>query len=132
MNGGHTPDGRRDHRFTSLRGCACARREAVPERPHLSGLQRGERCPDLPGGEAGAAAAISCRPHGATGYLAAEPPVWRPAAAPSPPPPPQRPVFQFGPLLSLCGEAPSPRVHVCLWVLFLREHVSAQPRCYSQ
>jgi hypothetical protein len=45
MNGGHTPDNRRDHhsrrdhRFGSLRGCACARREAVPERSHLSGLQ---------------------------------------------------------------------------------------------
>jgi FixJ family two-component response regulator len=25
-----------------------ARRKAVPERLHLSGLQRGERCPDLP------------------------------------------------------------------------------------
>jgi hypothetical protein len=73
MNGGHTANSRCDHRFCSLRGCACARREAVPERPHLSGLQRGERCPDLPGRETGAAGvATSCRPHGATGYLAAE------------------------------------------------------------
>jgi hypothetical protein len=39
INGRHTPDSRRDHRFGSLRGCVCARREAVPERPHLSGLQ---------------------------------------------------------------------------------------------
>ena len=39
MHGGHTPDRRRAHRFGSLRGCACARSEAVPERPHLSSLQ---------------------------------------------------------------------------------------------
>jgi hypothetical protein len=39
MDGGHTPHSRRDHRFGSLRDCACARREAVPERSHLSGLQ---------------------------------------------------------------------------------------------
>jgi hypothetical protein len=45
----------------------------MPEQPHLSGLQRGERCPDLPGRETGAAGvATTCCPHGATGYLAAE------------------------------------------------------------
>jgi len=45
----------------------------MPERPHLSGLQRGERCPDLPSRETRAAgAATSCRPYGATGYLAAK------------------------------------------------------------
>jgi hypothetical protein len=30
MNGGHTPDSHRDHRFGSLRGRACPRREAMP------------------------------------------------------------------------------------------------------
>jgi hypothetical protein len=39
MNGGHTPDSHRDHRFGSLRGRARPRREAMPGRPHLSGLQ---------------------------------------------------------------------------------------------
>jgi hypothetical protein len=72
MDSGHSPVSRRDHRFGFLRGCACARREAVPERLHLSGLQRGEWCPDLPSRETTAAgAATRCRPHGATGYLAA-------------------------------------------------------------
>jgi hypothetical protein len=39
MNGGHTPGSHRDHRFGSLRGRARARRQAMPGRPHLSGLQ---------------------------------------------------------------------------------------------
>ena len=60
------------HRFGSLCGCACARSEAVSGRPHLSGLQRGERYSDLPGRETGAArVAGSCGPS-AKEYLAAE------------------------------------------------------------
>jgi hypothetical protein len=39
INGGYTPDSRRDHGFGSLCGRACARGEAMPGRPHLSGLQ---------------------------------------------------------------------------------------------
>ena len=72
MNGGHTPDSRRDHRFGSLRSCACARRETMPGWLHLSGLQRGERCSDLPGRETGGAGiAASCGPS-AKEYLATE------------------------------------------------------------
>jgi hypothetical protein len=39
VKGDYVPNSRRDYRFGFLCGRACARREAVPERPHLSGLQ---------------------------------------------------------------------------------------------
>jgi hypothetical protein len=71
MHGGHTPDSRRAHRFGSLRGCACARSEAVPERSHLSDLHGAGRRQVMQGRETGATAGAAPS-GGAAGYLAAE------------------------------------------------------------